>query len=88
MAGPGLANPGPVASALWTDDELEAGVSLDSIVTVVDARNLPRQLAQAPSEGGGANEAMQQIAYADLIILNKVPTTTWAPSSFAGGITV
>jgi hypothetical protein len=30
----GLANPGPVATALWTDTELEAGVTLDGIVTV------------------------------------------------------
>lgn len=30
----GLANPGPVATALWTDAELEAGVTLDGIVTV------------------------------------------------------
>ena len=31
---PGLANPGPVAAALWTDAELESGVCLDAIVTV------------------------------------------------------
>jgi hypothetical protein len=30
----GLANPGPVATALWTDTELDAGVTLDGIVTV------------------------------------------------------
>ena len=34
----GLANPGPVATALWTDAELEAGVSLDGIITVVVGR--------------------------------------------------
>ncbi len=76
----GLANPGPVATALWTDAELEAGVTLDGIVTVADARHLPRQLAAAPaggeegSGGGGTavNEAQQQIAYSDVVLLNKV----------------
>lgn len=69
----GLANPGPVAAALWTDEELEAGVCLDSIVTVVDARNIPRQLDERSTgeDGSGANEAEQQIAYADTILLNK-----------------
>lgn len=47
----GLANPGPVAAALWTDPELECGVALDGIVTVADARNLARQLAEARPHG-------------------------------------
>lgn len=40
----GLADPGPVASALWTDEELEAGVQLDSIITVVDGLNIDRRV--------------------------------------------
>lgn len=79
----GLANPGPVASALWTDPELEAGVALDGIVTVADARNLRRQLAAPPAvhsgggdgggeSGNGTNEAQQQLAYSDVVLLNKV----------------
>lgn len=71
MGVPGLANPGPVAAELWTDEELEAGVNLDAIVTVVDAHNLQWQLAQ-PSNSSDANEAQQQIAYADVVLLNKV----------------
>lgn len=80
----GLANPGPVAAALWTDPELEAGVQLDGIVAVADARHLPRQLAAHPAthnDGGGRrgpsgassgpNEAQQQLAYADVVLLNK-----------------
>ena len=38
----GLADPGPVAAALWTDEEVEAGVQLDSIITVVDGINIDR----------------------------------------------
>lgn len=66
----GLANPGPVAAALWTDEELEAGVSLDAVVTVVDAGHIGRQLAE-PRPDGVINEAQLQIAYADLVLLNK-----------------
>lgn len=68
----GLADPGPVAAALWTDAELGSAVCLDSIVTVVDARNIRRQLAEDRPQGA-VNEAQQQIAYADIILLNKVP---------------
>jgi G3E family GTPase len=63
-------------SALWTDKELEAGVLLDSVVAVVDACHISRQLAEGRS-GGGVNEAQLQIAYADLVLLNKV-SAVWA----------
>eukprot|EP00955_Chlamydomonas_euryale_P045526 353182-Chlamydomonas_euryale.AAC.18 len=67
----GLANPGPVAAALWTDEELEAGVQLDGMVVVVDAINIDRQLND-PRPEGVANEAQVQVAYADVVLLNKV----------------
>lgn len=67
----GLANPGPVAAALWTDVELEAGVCLDGIVTVVDSKNIKRHIMECGEEGS-VNEAQQQVAYADVILLNKV----------------
>jgi G3E family GTPase len=67
----GLANPGPVAAALWTDPNLEAGVCLDSIVTVVDAKHIRKQLDD-PRPDGAVNEAQQQVAFADIIILNKI----------------
>ena len=72
----GLADPGPVAAALWTDDELEAAVHLDAIVTVVDAKNIQRQLEQQGSHDA-ANEAQKQIAYADTVLLNKVIALLW-----------
>lgn len=67
----GLANPGPVAEALWTDVELESGVCLDAIVTVVDAKNIMRHLHEERTYGT-VNEAQQQVAYADVILLNKI----------------
>ena len=68
----GLADPGPVAAALWTDDELEAAVHLDAIVTVVDAKNIQRQLQEQHSIPDAVSEAQKQIAYADSVLLNKV----------------
>ncbi|CAG9461761.1 unnamed protein product [Pedinophyceae sp. YPF-701] len=67
----GLANPGPVATALWTDPELEARIALDGVITVADARNLVRQLSGHGAQGGEVNEAQQQVAYADVVLLNK-----------------
>lgn len=62
----GLADPGPVARELWVDDELveEDGAVLDSIVTLVDASNVEKQLEEN-------KEATLQVAYADTILLNK-----------------
>jgi hypothetical protein len=72
----GLANPGPVAAALWTDEQMESLVCLDAIVTVVDARNIVGQLGEARPVGS-VNEAQQQVAYADVILINKVRGLGW-----------
>lgn len=68
---PGLANPGPIIAELWTDEELEAAVTLDGVVTLVDGRNIGRQLGEA-RPAGQPNEAQLQVALADVILLNKV----------------
>jgi G3E family GTPase len=60
----GLADPAPVAQTFFVDDDVRARTRLDAIVTVVDARNLPARLADAA-------EAEEQIAFADVILLNK-----------------
>ncbi|MCS6242538.1 MAG: GTP-binding protein [Opitutus sp.] len=60
----GLADPGPVAQTFFTDDEMRARYRLDSIVTVVDAKHILLHLDDA-------DEAQKQIAFADVIILNK-----------------
>ncbi|KZV28364.1 COBW domain-containing protein 1-like [Dorcoceras hygrometricum] len=67
----GLANPAPLASVLWLDDQLESAVRLDSIVTVVDAKNLRYQL-KLNQDSSSFPEAYHQIAFADVVILNKV----------------
>lgn len=61
----GMANPGPIASLFWLDDALESRLRLDGIVVLVDSYHILEQLETT-------QEAAQQIAYADRIILNKV----------------
>ena len=61
----GLANPAPVAQTFFVDDGLRAKARLDAIVTVVDAKNLPARLEDS-------SEAAAQIAFADVIVLNKL----------------
>ncbi|KAL7590729.1 hypothetical protein Lser_V15G37325 [Lactuca serriola] len=67
----GLANPAPFASILWLDDQLEATVKLDSIMTVVEAKNLRFQLKKH-QDSSTFPEAFLEIAFADVVILNKV----------------
>jgi len=73
----GLANPGPVAAALWVDDALESTLRLDAAVAVVDSPYLLRCVGGA---AGGAlaecraalgPEMCTQLAFADRVILNK-----------------
>jgi len=61
----GLADPAPVASTFFAADEVKAGIRLDAFVTVVDAVNLDRNLAQS-------NEAVEQVAFSDIVLINKM----------------
>src|ERR1700759_2779082 len=60
----GLANPAPVAQTFFVDDTVRSRTRLDAIVTVVDAKHLPARLEDSA-------EAQDQIAVADVILLNK-----------------
>lgn len=76
----GLANPGPVASAFWTDLGDDSQLMLDGIVTVVDAAHILRQLDEERS-ADEINEAQQQIACADVILLNKMDLVSRQPAA-------
>ena len=60
----GLADPGPVAQTFFMDEELAAEYALDGIVTLVDAAHIEQQL-------GRSDESTEQIAFADVLVLNK-----------------
>ena len=60
----GLADPGPVAQTFFMDDEIRSEFSLDGIVTLVDAAHIEQQL-------GRSDESTEQIAFADVLVLNK-----------------
>ncbi|MEM8500290.1 MAG: GTP-binding protein [Pseudomonadota bacterium] len=60
----GLADPGPVAQTFFMDDEIRAEFSLDGIVTLVDAAHIDQQL-------GRSDESTEQVAFADVLVLNK-----------------
>jgi G3E family GTPase len=67
----GLADPTPVAATFFVDTEVAKQVSLDAIVTLVDAKHIGGHLDD-PSLHGHDNQAVDQIVIADRIILNKV----------------
>ncbi|GAA0448878.1 GTP-binding protein [Streptomyces olivaceiscleroticus] len=66
----GLADPAPVAQTFFMDDEIAGQLRLDAIVTLVDAAHALPHLDEEKPEGV-ENEAVEQIAFADRVVLNK-----------------
>ncbi|KAL1565018.1 P-loop guanosine triphosphatase YjiA-like [Salvia divinorum] len=66
----GLANPAPIIQTFYAEDQLFNDVKLDGVVTLVDAKHAGIHLDEVKPEGV-VNEAIEQIAYADRIIVNK-----------------
>jgi G3E family GTPase len=59
----GLADPAPVIQTFFVDEDIQAQTHLDAVVTLVDAKHIDRHW--------DADEAQEQIAFADVILLNK-----------------
>ena len=65
----GLADPAPVAQTFFADEDVKRATRLDAIVTLADAKHLLARL-------GDSKEAAEQIAFADIIVLNKMDLVT------------
>lgn len=67
----GLAKPAPVIETFCTDELVSRYVKLDGVVTLVDSKHAMQHLTEVKPRFV-VNEAVEQVAYADRIILNKV----------------
>merc|ERR1712039_248877 len=66
----GLADPAPVAQTFFADDYVQQHYRIDGILTLVDAKHIIQHLDDEKPEGV-ENEAVEQVAFADRILLNK-----------------
>jgi G3E family GTPase len=65
----GLADPGPVVQTFFVDEQLKEKLAVNGVVTLVDAKHILQHI----DENG---EAEEQIAFADVILLNKCDLAT------------
>jgi G3E family GTPase len=60
----GLADPAPVIQTFFVDEDIQTQLALDAVITVVDAKHIWQHW--------DSDEAQEQIAFADVILLNKI----------------
>ena len=71
----GLADPAPVAQTFFVDEFIREKFVLDGIITVADAKHILVRLDDVKPDGV-ENEAEEQVAFADRILLNKTDLAT------------
>lgn len=64
----GMTDPGPVSQTFFVDEEIKTAMRLDGIITVVDAHHVEQHI-------DSSEEVREQIAFADVILLNKTDLT-------------
>jgi len=71
----GLADPAPVCQTFFIEDDIQKAYRIDAVVTVVDAKHIIQHLHEQKPKGV-ENEAVEQVAFADKILLNKTDLVT------------
>jgi G3E family GTPase len=71
----GLADPAPVAQTFFVDEDMQKMCRLDAIVTFIDCKFTGQHLDEEKPEGV-ENEAHEQVAFADVLVLNKTDLVT------------
>jgi G3E family GTPase len=71
----GLADPAPIVYTIQTNPKISEHYRIDSITCLADCKHLNQHLDEVKPEGS-VNEAQQQIAFADKILLNKIDLVT------------
>ena len=66
----GMADPAPVAQTFFVDEAVQQFCRLDGIVTLVDAKHIEQHLDEEKPEGA-ENESVEQVAFADRLLVNK-----------------
>lgn len=64
----GLADPAPVIQTFFVDEDMKDQLLLDAVVTVIDTKHIHQHW--------DADEAQEQIAFADVVLLNKIDLVT------------
>ena len=72
-----MADPGPILSSLWVDDNAQSSLQLDGVIALVDVKRIADYLSDAEI----VSDVTRQIAYADRILLNKTDLVTSAEVS-------
>jgi len=71
----GLADPAPIIYTIQTNPKMSDHFRIDSIVCLASAKHVEQHLDEVKPEGN-VNEALQQVAFADKILLNKIDLVT------------
>jgi G3E family GTPase len=71
----GLADPAPIVYTIQTNPKMSENYRIDSIICLADCKHIHHHLDEVKPEGS-VNEAQQQVAFADKILLNKTDLVT------------
>ena len=71
----GMADPAPIAQTFFVDVDVDDFARLDGIVTLVDAKHVKQHLDEEKPEGA-ENESVEQLTFADRVLLNKIDLVT------------